>query len=102
MGNDNNSSEKKVSPESEITRRDFIKKTSAAAAFTIVSPHVLGGREYIAPSDKITVGMIGTGTQGLRQLMQHITSPEIQFTAVCDPNKNSDDYIEWSKYELRN
>jgi predicted dehydrogenase len=85
-----------------ITRRDFIRKTSAAAAFTIVSPHVLGGRNHIPPSDKITVALVGAGTQGLRQLMQHITRPELQFVSVCDPNKNSDDYVEWSKYELRN
>ena len=52
------------------TRRQFIKHASTAvAAFTIVPRHVLGGPQFVAPSDKITMAYIGVGTQGLRELM---------------------------------
>lgn len=47
------------------SRRRFLKNTSvAAAAFAIVPRHVLGGTNFIAPSDQITKGIIGTGVMG--------------------------------------
>ena len=63
--------------------------------------NVLGRIGYVPPSDKITVAFIGTGTQGIRHLMKHIAHPEIKIVAVCDPNKDSMDYVEWSDGELR-
>ena len=37
----------------DLSRRDFVQGAgAAAAAFTIVPRHVLGGRGYVAPSDK--------------------------------------------------
>lgn len=71
-------------------------------AFTIVPRHVLGGTGYVAPSDKITLGYIGTGTQGLREMMFMIPTPEIQIVAVCDPNKNAGAYRDFSKDGLIN
>lgn len=45
------------------SRRKFVKQSlKAAVAFTIVPRFVLG-RGYLAPSDKITLGFIGTGKQ---------------------------------------
>ena len=47
------------------TRREFIQTTAAAAAaFTIVPRHVLGGQKFVAPSDKVNVAIIGAGGQG--------------------------------------
>jgi predicted dehydrogenase len=47
------------------SRRSFVKNTlKASLAFTIVPRFVLGGQGYTAPSDKITLGFIGTGKQG--------------------------------------
>jgi hypothetical protein len=52
-----------------LNRRRFIGEvTSAAVGLTIVPAHVLGGSKYVAPSDKVNVAYIGTGTQGLREL----------------------------------
>ena len=43
-------------------RRDFIKTSAiAAAAFMIVPRHVLGGKGFIAPSDRLTIASIGVG-----------------------------------------
>jgi len=48
-----------------VSRRNFIKQASlAAAAVTIVPRHVLGGPGYIAPSDKLLVAGIGAGGKG--------------------------------------
>jgi predicted dehydrogenase len=54
--------EKKLTPQE--SRRKFVRQTlQAGIAFTIVPRFVLG-RGYTAPSDRITLGFIGTGKQG--------------------------------------
>ena len=78
-----------------INRRTFLNAAAGSAAFTIVPRHVLGGPKYVAPSDKITLGYIGLGTEGLRQLIEMLPNPDIQVVAVCDPNKDSHDYVDW-------
>jgi len=85
-----------------MNRRGFLKSAGAsAAAFNIVPKHVLGGSGQIAPSDELTVALIGCGTQGLRELAGMLAMPEVRVVAVCDPNKDSDDYVDWSRDGLR-
>ena len=81
----------------DMNRRTFLNAAAGTAAFTIVPRHVLGGSGYLAPSDKITLGYIGLGTQGLRELMVMLPDPNIQVVAVCDANKDSTNYVDWSK-----
>ncbi len=57
---------------------------------------------YVAPSDKITLAHIGMGTQGFRELGGLLADPQIQIVAVCDPNTDSNDYVEWGKNGIRN
>lgn len=79
-----------------LNRRKFVAMTtSAAVGFTIVPRHVLGGQNFIAPSDKITLAYIGVGTQGIRELLPLLAVPEIQVIAVCDPNKEAKGYRDW-------
>ncbi|MFA5329822.1 MAG: Gfo/Idh/MocA family oxidoreductase [Prolixibacteraceae bacterium] len=86
----------------QLNRRKFIEDISTAAlALTIVPRHVLGGNGFIAPSDKITLAYIGTGTQGLRELLPILSIPELQIVAVCDPQKYAAGYLDWSKNGLR-
>jgi Oxidoreductase family, C-terminal alpha/beta domain/Oxidoreductase family, NAD-binding Rossmann fold len=86
-----------------IKRRKFVEMVaSSAIAFTIVPRHVLGGKNYIAPSDKITLAYIGCGTQGLRELLPMLAVPEIQVVAVCDPSKEARAYKDWAKDWLKN
>ena len=85
-----------------INRRKFLGSAGAAVAFTVVPRHVLGGPGYVAPSDKINLGYIGLGTQGLRELTGLLPNPEIQVVAACDPNADSQDYVDWSRNGLRN
>jgi hypothetical protein len=86
----------------KINRREFLGSAAAASlALTVVPRNVLGGPGFIAPSDKITLGYIGCGTQGLREMASLITNPALQIVAVCDPNKFTTDYVDWSPNEIR-
>src|SRR5438067_6168092 len=85
-----------------LSRRKFILTGGAAAAgFTIIPRHVLGGPGFVPPSEKITLAYIGCGTQGLREMPALLAIPEVQIVAVCDPVKESHAYVDWSKDGLR-
>ena len=87
----------------KIRRRDFIGSAAAASlAFTVVPRHILGGPGFVAPNDKLTIGYIGCGTQGLREMTSLIANPALQIVAVCDPNKFTTDYVDWSLNGIRN
>jgi len=86
----------------QINRRAFLGSAAAStAALTILPRHTLGGPGYVAPSDKINLAYIGVGTQGLREMATLLPNPGVQIVAVCDPNKDSTDYVDWSKNEIR-
>src|SRR5216117_2257141 len=86
----------------KLSRRKFVLTGgAAAAAFTIVPRHVLGGPGFVAPSEKITLAYIGCGTQGLREMLAMLAMPEVQIVSVCDPVKDGHDYVDWSKDGLR-
>ncbi|MBN2775243.1 MAG: Gfo/Idh/MocA family oxidoreductase, partial [Prolixibacteraceae bacterium] len=87
---------------SNLTRREFVGTAASAAAFTVVPRHVLGGLNFVAPNDKLNVAYIGCGTQGLREMASLIRNPKIQITSVCDPNKFSTNYVDWSLNEIKN
>ncbi len=55
----------KANPSENNSRRDFIKNsTMAAAGFMIVPRHVLGGKGFLAPSDRLTIASVGVGGNG--------------------------------------
>jgi len=84
-----------------VNRRKFIESAaSAALAFTIVPRHVLGGNEFVAPSDKLTMAYIGAGTQGLREMVGLLSANNVQLIAVSDPNKEAVGDREWGKTYL--
>jgi predicted dehydrogenase len=75
-----------------LTRRDALKATlasAAAAAPYIVSPRVFGAN---APSNRITLGCIGVGNQGLPVMQRFLANPACQVIAVCDANEGSNGY----------
>ena len=87
----------------QINRRKFVEVVaSGALAFTILPRHVLGGKNFIAPSDKITLAYIGVGTQGTREMLPLLTMEQFQVVAVCDPSRDARGYRDWSPQGLRN
>jgi len=70
------------------SRREFIKRTALTSmAITVVPRHVLGGSGFVAPSDQIGFGFIGTGklVQGLHK--RFIELPEVRILAGADIDK---------------
>ena len=80
-----------------ISRRRFLGRSAAAATvFTIVPRCVLGGPNQVAPSEKTTLAGIGTGGQGIQDMMRFQRFAEVQVVAVCDVNRESDGYLSWN------
>ncbi|HCI54321.1 MAG TPA: Gfo/Idh/MocA family oxidoreductase [Bacteroidales bacterium] len=78
--------EKKDLKSGRITRRTFLGTTAAAAAgFTIIPRHVLGGKGYTAPSDIVNVAGIGVGSQGGGDIQQ-LCTPDVP---IVRPQRNS-------------
>lgn len=88
-------------PLASCDRRAFLGIASAAGAISIVPRHVLGGPKHVPPSEKITLAHIGMGTQSFSELEGLLADPNIQLVAVCDPNTDSSDYVEWGKHSIR-
>ncbi|HRP33394.1 MAG TPA: Gfo/Idh/MocA family oxidoreductase [Agriterribacter sp.] len=80
-------------------RKAFIKNTLlSAAAFTIVPRHVLGGRGYIAPNDRVNLGFIGVGKQARGLLSGMAALPEVMTIAASDVDKKKlDHFIQLAK-----
>ena len=75
---------------SSSSRRTFLARTvSAAVGLSIVPRHVLGGRGFVPPSEKINTAFVGVGSQGLRVMLSFLRQPDLQAVSVCDPNKGS-------------
>ncbi len=71
------------------SRRQFLKSSMVAAAgFTIVPRHVLGGNGYIAPSDKLNLGAIGAGGKGFTDIKNAWNEGAENVVAVCDIDLN--------------
>jgi hypothetical protein len=86
-----------------MNRREFIGSVAAASAWTIVPRRVLGGRGYVPPSDMILMAQVGCGMQAQRQVNTgFVQRPELQFVAVVDPNRDSQNYVDWENFGNRN
>jgi hypothetical protein len=70
-----------------VNRREFLIKSSLVMASgaifpTIVPSSVFGAN---APSNRITIGMIGMGRQAYHpNLTQFLNAPDAQVVAICD------------------
>jgi hypothetical protein len=80
----------------KLNRREFMGVAGPALAITVIPRHVLGGNGFVAPSDKINIGLIGSGTQQLSELTRLITDERVQIVSLSDPNKEPVHYKAWS------
>ena len=77
-----------------FTRRSFLKAAGigtlgAFAAPLVVSSSALGREGNVAPSERITMGLIGCGSHGIGwNLPQMFNNPLQQVVAVCDVDSN--------------
>jgi predicted dehydrogenase len=71
-------------------RRSLLKSAVATSAFTIVSPHVLGGPRHTPPSEIINVAVVGIGGRGLQNARELMKLDDVRITAVADPAEEWD------------
>ncbi|MEM9586090.1 MAG: Gfo/Idh/MocA family oxidoreductase [Planctomycetota bacterium] len=68
-------------------RRQFLAKASTAAAVAapyFVSAKSLGAQDNVAPSDKITLGVIGIGPRCTYDMKAILQLPDVQCVAITD------------------
>ena len=75
-----------------ISRRQFLKKAAGVTAGAMAFPYIvpssaLGKAGGVAPSNRIVMGAIGTGLQGVSDLRGFLGIDEVQVVAVCDVDK---------------
>ncbi|MFD2889681.1 Gfo/Idh/MocA family protein [Chitinophaga cymbidii] len=76
--------QEKNNKRNQISRRSFLTNSATAAAgFMIVPRHVLGGKGYTAPSDKLRVAGIGVGGKGESDLSEISKGPS-DIVVLCD------------------
>ncbi len=79
-----------------ISRRRMLRRSGAVVAAAampwIVPASALGGEGKPAVSNRITMGVIGTGNQGINDLRSFLEDERVQVVAVCDVNKESAGY----------
>jgi len=75
---------------SKMQRRSFLQllgASTAAMAFpSIVRSQTLGLNGQVSPSNRVTIGFIGVGSQGGGNLGAAVNNPQFQVRAVCDPD----------------
>ncbi len=80
---------------SNISRRDFATLAAAAiSGVTLVPRHVLGGRGFVAPSDKLNIAGIGAGGRAVDDLKE-LSSQNIVALADVDDRQAVDS---WKTY----
>jgi len=74
-----------------FTRREFLGRTAALSGFValpwIIPSSVRSADGNVAPSERITVGLIGKGLMGSGHLRRLIGDREVQVLAVCDVDR---------------
>ncbi len=77
--------EKKQVKNSPVSRRKFIRNASlATAGLYIVPRHVLGGKGYTAPSDKLLIAGIGAGGKGGDDQRKFAATGKADIAFLCD------------------
>ncbi len=84
----------------KISRRTFAKAGGAAAASVFGAPWVVPGSVFgkQAPSNRINVGVIGTGTRGIPDMTLFLRNDDVQVLALCDVNTGSYGYRDEKRF----
>ncbi|MDO8545009.1 MAG: Gfo/Idh/MocA family oxidoreductase [Opitutaceae bacterium] len=71
------------------TRRRFLQQSATAAVAAMAFPHLIassarGAAGQVSPGNRITVGLIGAGPQGVSDMKGFLADPAARVVAVCD------------------
>ena len=67
-----------------LPRRTFLQRSALAAGVMIVPRYVLGGKGYIAPSDKLNIAAVGAGGKGMYNLTHAYSDGADNIAVLCD------------------
>jgi predicted dehydrogenase len=75
--------------DNKSTRRTFLRNSLSVVAGTLVLPHIIpssaiGMNGVVPPSDRIVMGSIGVGSQGVSNMRGFLPRKEVQYVAMCD------------------
>jgi len=75
-----------MSGNERMNRRQFLKTATAVTAGTVAFPYIVPSSVFgaNAPSEKITMGCIGVGSQGNSNMNAFLSKDEVRILAVCD------------------
>jgi hypothetical protein len=71
------------------TRRSFLKAMLAAMVAPLLVPARLLAAGQAAPSNKVTLGVIGVGAQGQYDMRNFLGHDDVRVTAICDVNRRN-------------
>src|ERR1700744_795258 len=67
------------------SRREFLKTGAVATAGIMIVPrHVLGGKGFVAPSDRLTVASVGVGGKGAGDITNFDKTGKADIAYLCD------------------
>ena len=75
--------------DNKSTRRSFLRNSLSVVAGTMVLPHIIpssamGMNGVVPPSDRLVMGSIGVGSQGISNMRGFLKFKEVQLVAMCD------------------
>lgn len=74
-------------PRPRLTRRTFLKAAAAVCAPTVVPASALGRGGRDAPSERVVLGVIGTGGRGQQNVSAFLDLPDVQVIGVNDVDR---------------
>jgi predicted dehydrogenase len=76
-----------------MRRREFLKSAATLTSAPLFIPvSALGRQGTVAPSNRITMAVIGTGNQGTGDMQGFLGDKRVQVVAVCDVNRETPGY----------
>lgn len=78
-----------MKPSHRTTRRAFLRRGAAAAVAApwVIPASALGKAGSVAPSNRITIGLIGYGKQGNHHLHSLLAVDDVQITAISEVHR---------------
>ena len=72
-----------------MNKREFIKKSSLGALGVALAPSFLQNLKHLGPQARLRTAHIGLGYQGIEDLRDIASHPQVEVVALCDVDSNN-------------